>query len=178
MVRKNYLWYFLVILVLLALTTVLKGWFTLGVIPLWIGGLLGIFLPEADHLIYAYFLRPHEYDSQRMQRMMAHGQVFQTVQMGTETRSSKQSLIFHTLSFHIVFFLFALFVITSTGSLLGRRLVLGFLVNLLVDQYFDYRALGDLNNWFSQMKMSVTKDQSKLFLGVQVILLFVLAVLL
>lgn len=177
MSKRNYFWYFIVIIVLLASVTFFKGWITTAAIPLWIGGLIGIFLPEIDHLIYAYFLRPHEYDSQRIQRMMSQGQVAQSVQMGTETRSNKNNLIFHNLTFHFIFSLFALFVISSTGSLLGRGLVLGFLVNLLVDQYFDYRQFGDLNNWFSQIKMSLTHDQSKLFLIVQTLTVFLLGVI-
>lgn len=176
MSKRNYFWYFIVILVLLALVTLFKWWFTVAVFPLWIGGIIGIFLPEVDHLIYAYFLRPHEYDSQRMQRMISQGNIVQSVQMGTETRSNKNSLIFHNLTFHFIFALFALFVVSSTGSLLGRGLVLGFLVNLLVDQYFDYKQQGNLNNWFSQVNMSLTQDQSKLFLIFQVLILFLLGV--
>lgn len=175
MASKNFAFYIFSLVILLALVTILKGWIDLFVIPMWIGGLIGVFLPEVDHLIYAYFLRPHEYDSQRIQRMINQGQVVQSVQMGTETRADHQSLVFHTITFQIVFLLFSVFVITSTNSLLGRGLVLGFLLNLLVDQAMDLQKTEALENWFRQIKTNLSREQASFYVLGNLLAIIVLA---
>lgn len=177
MAAKNFASYIFSMVILFAIVTVLRGWIELFVIPFWIGGLIGIFLPEVDHLIYAYFLRPHEYDSQRMQRMVQQGQVIQSVQMGSETRTEHQSLVFHTIYFQVIFALFSLFVVTSTGSLLGRGIVLGFLINLVVDQYFDLQKNQALENWFRQTKLSLSRAQASLYVLGNALAIVLLALL-
>lgn len=175
MTTKSFAFYIFSIVILLGLTTVLKGWINLFVIPLWIGGLIGIFLPEVDHFIYAYFLRPHEYDAQRMQRMVNQGQVMQSVQMGSETRAAHSSLVFHTVYFQLIFLLFSVFVVTSTGSLLGRGLVLGFLLNLVIDQYFDLQRTQSLENWFQQIKLNLSREQATFYVLGNLLAIIVLA---
>ena len=175
MATKNFALYIFSVVILFALVTILKGWMDLFVIPLWIGGAIGVFLPEVDHFIYAYFLRPHEYDSQRMQRMVNQGQVMQSVQMGSEARTERQNLVFHTIYFQIVFLLFALFVVTSTGSLLGRGIVLGFLLNLVVDQGLDLQKTHALENWFRQLKLNLSREQASFYVLGNLLVIIVLA---
>ncbi len=177
MTAKNLTLYVVAVLILLSTITLLKGWLNLFVIPLWVGGLIGIFLPEVDHLIYAYFLRPHEYESQRMQRMVKQGQVVQSMQLGLETRPEKQSLVFHTISFQVIFTLFSLFVVSSTGSLLGRGIVYGFLLNLVIDQYFDLRKTEALENWFQQVRLSLTRQQAHLYVFSNLLVIIIFAFL-
>lgn len=177
MSAKKFLLYILAVIVLFALVTLLKGWINPFVIPLWIGGLIGVFLPEIDHLVYAYFLRPHEYDSQRIQRMINQGQVVQSLQMGEEARVNNKNLVFHTVYFQIIFILFALFVVTSTNSLLGRGIVLGFLINLLIDQYLDLKMYPTLDNWFNQIKINLTQERASLYVLGNAIAIVILALI-
>jgi len=177
MSAKNLIFYLFALTILLGLTTVVKGWVSLAVIPFWIGGLIGIFLPEIDHLIYAYFLHPHEYDSQRMQRMMNQGQIIQSVEMGSETRQNHRGMTFHNSSFQIIFLLFSLFVVTSTGSLLGRGIVLAFLLNLVIDQYFDLRVKGNIDDWLNGLKMKLTREQTNFYVLLQLAAIIILALL-
>lgn len=172
---KQLIFYLASVLILLALVTLLKGWFDLSVVTFWVGGLIGVFLPEIDHLIYAYVLRPHEYDSQRMQRMINQGQVAQSVQMGAETREQRTTLVFHTITFQLIFVLFAIFVVSSTGSLLGRGLVLGFLLNLVVDQGLDLQKTSALENWFGQLKLNLTREQAVFYVLGNLLVIIVLA---
>lgn len=53
------------------LQTILSFW------PFWLGALIGTILPDIDHIIYVYFLRPYEVTSQRINYMAQRGELRQ-----------------------------------------------------------------------------------------------------
>ncbi|KKU17509.1 MAG: hypothetical protein UX25_C0008G0010 [Candidatus Woesebacteria bacterium GW2011_GWC2_45_9] len=65
-----------------------------------------------------------------------------------ETRSERTRLIFHTATFQLIFLVLTFFVLTSSGSLMGRGLVLAFFLHLIIDQIVDINETGGLANWF------------------------------
>lgn len=124
-----------------------KGWMSILYWPFWIGGIVGNFLPDLDHLIYIYFLRPHELTSQRVSYMLSKREVLKSLSLLARTRSERTSLIFHTAGFQLIFLVLTFLVVTSSGSLFGRGLVLAFFLHLLVDQAIDLME-GAERNWF------------------------------
>jgi len=158
--KRQVLIYFLGTLVFLLLITLARGWFSPLFIPFWVGGLLGALLPDADHFIYIYFLKPHELTSQRAVRMISKGEVMSTLSLLVTTRSERKGLIFHTTLFQIVFYVFAFLVLSSTDSFLGRGIVLSFLLHLLIDQYIDFQELGSISNWFRNLNITLTRDKT------------------
>lgn len=148
-----------------------KGWFELSYLPFWFGGLLGTLLPDLDHIIYIYFLRPHELTSQRAGDLLSKQEVRKALRLLAITRSQRTKLIFHTTYFQIFFLVFTFLVITSTGSLLGRGLVLAFSLHLLVDQVVDLMETGRLQTWFQELPADFDTTQMRWYLIVVLIVL-------
>ncbi len=151
-----------------------RGWLDVSFWPLWLGGLIGTVLPDLDHLIYVYFLRPHELTSQRVERMVRQARLSDFLRLLAETRGERTKLIFHTLFFQLIFLGLTFLVITSSASLLGRGLVLAFSLHLLIDQIVNLVEMGSLGNWFGQIPFSFSEEGTRgyLFLVSLVILFF------
>lgn len=144
--------------------SLMRGWFNTNYLIFWLGGLLGTLLIDVDHLIYVYFLKPHELTSQRVDNLLKKRQVKKTFELLTVTRSERTELIFHTAYFQIIFLLFAFLVVTSSGSILGRGLVLAALLHLLIDQVIDYFETGDIRNWFKDLPVKLDKKQANWYM--------------
>ncbi|OGM15710.1 hypothetical protein A2V56_05595 [Candidatus Woesebacteria bacterium RBG_19FT_COMBO_42_9] len=164
-------------LILLVLVTLLKGWLDLSVWPLWVGGIVGTILPDIDHLLYIY-LNPQELTSQRTVYMAGQGKVLETLKFLAETRSERKNLIFHTFLFQAIFLILAVFVLTSSGSLFGRGLVLAFYLHLLVDAYIDWKETGGMENWLKNSPIAIPQDKIAAYFIVNIILLAFLAIFL
>lgn len=111
---------------------------------------MGTLLPDIDHLIYIYFFGPQEITSQRVSQKLARRDIWGTLTLLADTRSERNRLVFHTVLFQIIFLALAFLVVTSSGSIFGRGLVLAFSLHLLVDQIVDIMETGGLDNWFRQ----------------------------
>lgn len=127
-----------------------KRWFSFSYYPLWVGGILGTILPDIDHLLYVYFLKPQEPLSVKVRQMFKSKQYVFAIKLLESERGKLVGLIFHSAGFQILFLVLAFLVITSSGSIFGRGLVLAFSLHLLVDQLSDLIASGNLNRWFRQ----------------------------
>lgn len=155
-----------------------RGWLNLSFWPLWLGGLLGTLLPDIDHLIYVYFLRPQELTSQRVNYMLGKRNVWGSLSLLAETRSERTKLIFHTATFQLIFLVLTFLVITSSGSMFGRGLVLAFSLHLLVDQAVDFMETGDLNNWFKNLPIRLEGRQQRLYWLIVLVLVLLFGFLL
>ena len=158
--KKQLLIYFVSYVLFFLLVSLARGWFSPMFLAFWLGGAMGILLPDADHLIYVYFLRPHELTSQRAVRMMSRGEIVSTLSLLANTRSERKSLIFHTVIFQIAFYVFAFLVLSSSSSLLGRGIVLSFLLHLLIDQFIDFQQLGSISNWLRNINITLARDKT------------------
>lgn len=136
-----------------------RGWLSFPYWPFWLGGVIGTILPDIDHMIYVYFLRPHELTSQRANLLLSKRDIGGVLSLLYHSRGERTNLIFHTGIFQLIFFVLALLVITSSGSFLGRGLVLAFTLHLLVDQFIDYFELGNLENWTSNLPFKLGKEK-------------------
>lgn len=123
------------------------------------GGLLGTVLPDLDHLIYVYFLQPQDLTSQRVNYMVQKREIWPTLELLASTRSERKGLIFHTAFFQIILVVLSFLVISSSGSVFGRGLVLAFMLHLLVDELLDLLKIGNLDTWFSQWNMALEKEK-------------------
>lgn len=163
---------------LLIFSSLIKGWVDFSYWPFWIGGLVGNLLPDFDHFIYVYFLKPHELTSQRVGYMMGKKDVSRTFRLLAETRSERTQLIFHSGLFQLIFIVLAFLVVTSSGSLFARGVVLAFFLHLLVDQAVDLVETGSLKNWVGKYGITIKKKQAKTYwlvmLGVLMLFSFVL----
>lgn len=143
----------------------------------WLGGLIGTFLPDIDHLVYVYLLKPHELTSQRAANLIDQRQITQSANLLVSTQNERQNMIFHTIWFQVVFMGLTVWVMMSNTNLFGWGLVLAFSLHLLVDQIQDYRKFGSLDNWFNSTKLGLTGQSQRLYLLAIAGILFFLAFL-
>ncbi len=180
---KEVLIHFSLLIVLFALLTLFRGLIPNSletlflVLPLWIGGVMGTLLPDIDHLIYVRFLKPQELTSQRVEHLAVNKDLKGAVTLLSATSSERTQLIFHTAFFQIIFVVLTFLVVTSSASFLGRGLVLGFSLHLIVDQLTDMRKLGSITGWFKNLPISLNLNQQKAYIALTGILLLAFAFL-
>lgn len=143
-------------------------------VPYLIGGIIGTILPDIDHVIYVYYLRPYEVTSQRVMYEVNKGNLWQSWDILSKTRSERTNLIFHTILFQVLFLILGFLVLSSSSSLLGRGLMVSFLLHLFIDQIIDLRENGNLVNWFKNIPVTLDKMQLNIYLiaNFAIILLF------
>jgi len=137
-----------------------------------LGGIVGTILPDIDHLIYVYYLQPHELSSQRIQNAVGKTNLSSTLHLLYSTRSERKNLIFHSSWFQILFMIVTFWVMTSSLNLFGKGLVLAFSLHLIVDQFVDLTTVGNLDTWFSQFQFRPIKEKALFYvLGVFLVLI-------
>ena len=159
--KRNFLLYIGATAALFFAMSLLKGWINIAYWQLWVGGLMGIFLPDIDHFIYIYFLKPHELTSQRVSKMVDDKNISGAISLVSETTKERERLILHSFLFQMIFLVLTFWVITSTSGYLGRGLVLAFSIHLAIDQWQDYKRYGNINNWFQNFATLVNPLQTK-----------------
>lgn len=150
------------------LITVVKQFFSVSYWPFWIGGLVGLFLPDLDHLIYIFFLQPQELTSLRVNFLLDRREVKRILELLYETRSERKGLIFHTIFFQLIFLILTFWIMSSSGSLFGKGLVLSFSTHLLVDQMVDLNDMRSFDNWIKNFPFKFDLRQSQVYFGVMV----------
>jgi|SRR5688572_10267716 len=153
--------------------TLIRQYFSFSYWPFWVGGILGIFLPDLDHLIYVLFVKPEELTSQRVGYLIDKKDVKRSVELLYETRTERRGLIFHTIFFQIIFLVLTFWMMSSSGSLFGRGLVLSFALHLSVDQLVDLTELKSFNNWFKDLPFTLDLNKSKVYWMVTTVIVLV-----
>lgn len=172
--KKEFLTHLLSTLFFFALITLYRRWFdNPWYLMLWLGGLAGTFLPDVDHLLYTLLTRPQEVTSQRVNHYLSQRQFLPAADLLLRTRHERLKTIFHNAPFQVFFLVFAFFIITSSGSLFGRGLVLAFMLHLLVDQAKDLQTLGSLKHWFEGLAFQLDQTQIAFYWVVNFALLLV-----
>ncbi|MEK7111690.1 MAG: hypothetical protein AAB875_00005, partial [Patescibacteria group bacterium] len=128
--KKEIFIHLAVLVSLFIFISIARGYLSLSYWPLWVGALFATLLPDLDHVLYVFFLRPQELTSQRVGYMMGKRDFWGSLELLAETRSERSKLIFHTATFQLIFIVLTFFVLTSSGSLFGRGLVLAFFLHL------------------------------------------------
>jgi hypothetical protein len=162
--RKETLIQLIFLISVIALTSVFRGWLSLSYWPFWVGGIIGAILPVVDHLVNVLYLKPLDLSSQRVKYFIDLKQYSKALTMLRETEGERTGLILHTFYFQLIFVALAFLVITSSGSFLGRGIVLAFWLHLLLDQLFTFREKLSLDSWFAQMPFVMDKAKTTYYL--------------
>ena len=161
-VKKEALIHFGAALFFLLIVSLFKKYFAISYFGFWLGGALGTLAPDIDHLLYIYLLKPQEVTSQRVNYMMQKGEILKTFQLMISTRSERKDLVFHNLLVQSAFLVLVFWVLSSSGSLLGRGFVLAFALHLSVDQIVDFLQMDNINNWTKKLPIELTREQAAL----------------
>ncbi len=162
--KRYLLVHFSFLLSFFILITLFKGWLDIYYLPFWIGGVIGAFLPDIDYLIYHYFLRTSTNPSvDSVVTDVASKNLLRNWAMASEDREGKK-LIFHTVHFQLIFLVFTFLVVTSSGSLLGRGIVLAFALHLLIDLVMDFRYGKNIEQWFAKIPYELDTRQKRWYM--------------
>lgn len=114
----------------LSVVTLLRWRWRWDLLELWLGGILGTFFLEVDHLLYivAY---PDEPVSFRVREYFQQNRLKEAFFLLLGTAGERTRLTFHSALFQTIFWVMCFFVLTSTGSLFGAGLVMAAALRLL-----------------------------------------------
>lgn len=171
--KKDLLTHFLFTVAFFLLATLVKEWFNPAFYTFWLGGLVGMVLPDVDYFIYIYFLNPEKQISQQATALIEKRSLLKSWDLLATARAEHSDLIFHSVYFQIIFLVFAFLVVTSS-SLFGRGMVLAFALHLLVDQVTDEVERGGIRHWFSRLNVTLSEKQERWYLIIQVFVLVTL----
>ncbi len=161
--KRELLIHFIFWVSIFILITLFKHYFNFGYWPFYVGGLLGVVLPDLDHFLYVYLIRPDDLSSQRINYMVNKKEILKGIEYLYDTRIERRNLIFHSIFFQGIFFIVLFWVLSSSGSLLGRGLALSFMIHLCVDQLIDIKDFGSLNNWYTNLPFRLDFNQAKMY---------------
>lgn len=149
---------------LFLLTMVYFSFYELSVLNLWLGGIIGLFLPYIDHFLFSYITFPDDAYAVDFRNQVKNKNFKGVFFNMTKTKEDRKDLLFHSAFFQLAFVVFAFLVVTSTGSLLGRGLVIAFLLHLLLDQIMDVREKKPLAWWFRNLSLPFDGEQRRWYL--------------
>ena len=89
-------------------------------------------MSNLDHLLHIFVFQPQELTSQRTVIYLKNKQYKEALILLYDTREERKDLIFHTSLFQIIFVVLTFWVVSSSGSLFARGLVLGYLLSLVI----------------------------------------------
>lgn len=150
------------------IVTVFRGWFSFSYIPFWIGGMLGTLMPDIDYLIYSYYLRPTDHSSKVVTDLVSERKFSEAVSLSMQSNELNPNLVLHNVPFQLIFVIFTFLIMTS-GNLVGRGIVLGFLLHLLVDQITLLTEKGDFQEWFQKLPFDLDKKQRQWYFWTMVV---------
>ena len=171
--KKDLLTHFSFFITYFLLVSLLRRWFSPEYIVLWLGGVIGTFLPDVDHLVYAYILKPKEADSMKASTLISQQEYTKSWNLLIQTQGNKSDLLFHSAFFQTLFAILAFLIVTTSGSLLAKGLVLAFLLHLLIDQVTDLAEKKNMDRWFEGFPISLDGIQKRWFLVGNIVIVLV-----
>jgi len=152
-----------------------KSWFSPDFVSFWIGGILGMLLPDIDYLINIYFLHPQSPTSQELAATIRGSSLVKSWDAIVRSRYDHKDLIFHTAYFQLIFLAFTFLMISSSGSPFGIGVVMAFSLHLIIDQLADLTERGGIANWFVKINLDLTSKGEKWYIASQFVALCVMA---
>lgn len=142
----------------------------LNLVWLWLGGLIGAVILESDYLFQVFLVQPQLPISQEVKVLWNKNQYKEIFTTVYNRAGEITNLTFHTIFFQIIFYSFAFFILSSSGSFFGSALVLTVLLYLLQRQFEEIRKNGSLGPvWFSKLNISLDSRGQKIYLGVAIV---------
>jgi hypothetical protein len=165
MIKKELTSHYLVTLIWLVIVSLLRWWGNLDLVWLWLGGLVGTMILDLDQIFYALLIYPEE----KALEFWRQRKIKALLEYVAETSLQRMRLTFHNALFQVGFLVFSFWVLTSTGGLFGKGLVMAANLHLLKDE-FHLLLRGreeELRRWlFWPIRRQVSFEEQKFFVGV------------
>jgi len=123
---------FVVWLLYFIFSIVANNFYSFSFWKLYVGGLFGLVLSNVDHLLHVLVIYPQELTSLRVLELLKTKRYKELLALLYDTREERKGLIFHTLQFQMIYRILTFWVITSSGSLFVKGLVLSYFMNLVL----------------------------------------------
>ena len=171
--KKEFTVHFGSLLIFFFMISLFRGWYDDFIyLTFWLGGILGVLLPDLDHFLYFIFLRSSELTSQRAAYLFKNKRWGSAMDLLARTKHERTYCVFHSFIFELVAIILMFLVVSSSGSLFGRGVVMGIMLHILIDQFMDFQEIGNLSRWRQKTSLKLEKDQ-EVFLWL-IVCLFVL----
>lgn len=142
--------------------------FNLNYWPLYVGGLVGMVFSYIDHVLHVFVYNPQELTSIRVQTLVKQKQYKEALLLLYNTNDERKNLIFHTVLFQIIFAILTFWVVSSSGSIFARGLVLGYYLSFVIY---------NLKKYLNKEIIITNEDTTRIYFATQIILLFVFGLL-
>jgi len=165
MLKKELTTHYLLTLVWLGVVSLLRWKWNLELIGLWFGALIGTMILDLDQVLYALLIYPE----QKTRELWQQRRIRALLEYLAETYQERIKLPFHNAVFQVGFLVFSFWVLTSTGGLFGKGLVMAANLHLLKDE-FHLLVKGreeQLRRWlFWPVRGEVSFEGQKIFVGI------------
>lgn len=172
MLKKEVVSHLAVSLIWLVIITLLRWQWQWNLIWLWLGGAVGTFLLDIDHLIYVFWLHPEEATSQEINNLFKQKNYRAVLVKTNETHLGRFHLTFHNALFQVGFLVMVFWVLSSSNSLFGKGLVMAMLLHLLKDELWSLLKKGDefTRRWlFWPIKREISFQEQKIFIVLMIL---------
>ena len=171
----------LVTLVWLLIITLLRWQWYWDLIGFWIGGVIGTYLLDLDHLFFCFLTHPEQLTSQKLKALWQQRQYKEISLLLIQTRAERLRLPFHNAVFQVGFYVFCFWVLISTPGLLGKGLVMAMALDLVRKQVWSLlkRKETALRQWlFWPLSREISFYQQRIFIALMALVFIGLSLLL
>lgn len=155
---QSYLMPLLVSLVLfVVLLAVSVERYTLGIVAVFLGSVIGTFILDLDYFIYAYFFEPEKEFSKNIKAYTKHYDILGALHYIQFHKNEIKDKTLNSVLFQVAIAATSLFIVGSQTNLFLKSLVLSIFVNSIyrmVEEFFENR----LDMWFWALKNKPTRD--------------------
>lgn len=141
-----------------------------------VGNLIALCLELVDKLVYAWWLYPFEQSSIQIQYWTRRRDVKAVLGLLINGKLDQHKLIFRSLGFALMWVMLAIYVASSTGSVIAMGIVMGLGFDLAWEIVKDWKNPSKLGGWLCwQIKRPVSEKEAKwcggLYVGVWLLFL-------
>jgi len=177
MVKKELTSHYLATLIWLVAVSLLRWQWNLELVWLWLGALAGTMILDLDQVFGALLIYPEE----KTLGLWRQRKIKALLEYLAKTYSQRVKLPFHNAIFQVGFLVFSFWVLTSSGGLFGKGLVMAANLHLLKDElHLLIKGREEkLRCWlFWPVRQEVSFEEQKIFVGVMGVVFLGLSLLL
>ena len=146
----------------------IAGWWGFGWrgVEFFLGNIIALGLGLVDRLLYVWWLYPFEQASIQVQYWARRRDVKAVIGLLLGETVSQRKLIFRSLGFVFVWMMLAVYVMSSTGSIVAMGIVMGLGFDLVWQILDDWKQPNKLGMWLCwQIKRPVTDREVRRYAG-------------